>query len=157
MFSDFKLYLDHPPTDISDKFNERPLRHLVVVKPETEQDKRRFLQNIWRSTAYLKAQGDKSIARYLKQDTRSIYWNFYDRRAYLQESRKVSYMFCLAFFCDVGRLISFCITGENSITDRPFGIGAGPQLWSEWSVCSLQSRNIGRKPFLVYSHSGWRK
>lgn len=85
----FSLFLERPPTSFSDKWNDRPLRNFVIVKPETDQDKARFLSNIWQSYSHLKAQHDKSFTLLLKQQNLSVFWNLYDRKNYLVERRKV--------------------------------------------------------------------
>lgn len=87
----FSLFLERPPSGFSDRWNERPMRRFRIIKPETPGDKERFLGNIWKSVAHLKAQDKRSSALRLQQQGLSVFWNLYDKKSYLREPRKVSY------------------------------------------------------------------
>ena len=85
----FSLFLDRAPTEFSERWNGRPLRHFVIIKPERPEDKTRFLSNIWHCMAQNKTEKKGPRAMLLRQNQLSVYWNIYDRRSYLSETRKV--------------------------------------------------------------------
>ncbi|KAI0004943.1 hypothetical protein BJV74DRAFT_315564 [Russula compacta] len=105
--ADFHLYLEKPPQDQTDRWSGRPFRPLSVVFPpyppnlnpqRTENEKVRFLENLWLSQANIRARSGKSIV--LHSDEREVesrggrttyartYFNVYQRTAFLQEPRK---------------------------------------------------------------------
>ena len=85
----FSLFLERAPTEFSERWNGRPLRHFVIIKPERPEDKTRFLSNIWHCIAQNKTEKQGPRAMLLRQNQLSVYWNIYDRRSYLSETRKV--------------------------------------------------------------------
>lgn len=102
------LYLEHPPTDQSERWSGRPNRHMVVVTPpmpanmdpvHTESVKRRFLENLWQVQAKFRAKAGQSVvlcSDEMEVETRAnrttlarTYYNVYTRTAFLQETKKV--------------------------------------------------------------------
>lgn len=103
---DFHLYLENPPQDLSDRWSNRPLRCLSVVHPpssaniDPENDKIRFLENLWNAQAKYRARAGQSVvlrsdeveveSKSSKTTMARTYYNVYQRKAFLQESKKVS-------------------------------------------------------------------
>ena len=105
---DIHLFLENPPQDQSDRWSGRPFRSLSVVIPpapinldptQTESDKQRFLENLWKAQATYRARAGQSVV--LCSDEQEVecrsgrttlartYYNVYQRTAFLQEPKKV--------------------------------------------------------------------
>ena len=104
---DMHLYLENPPMDQTDRWAGRPFRVLSVVLPgaanadssRLEDEKRRFIENLWRSQARYRTKQGLSVA--LRADEQEVesrggratvartYFNVYQRTMFLKESKKV--------------------------------------------------------------------
>lgn len=109
---DIHMYLETTPQDQTDRWAGRPFRVLSVVNPpyavnhdpiRTEDDKKRFLLNLWRAQALYRTKCGQSVA--LCADDREVearsgrvtiartYFNVYQRTSFLKEAKKVSHGF----------------------------------------------------------------
>ena len=110
---DFHLFLETPPNDQTDRWNGRPFRSMSVVFPpspvnldptRTENEKQRFLENLWAVQARYRTRFGQSVIlrseekkvedRGGKITTATTYFNLYQRTAYIKERAKVR---CLCF------------------------------------------------------------
>lgn len=129
--ADFHLYLESPPQDQSGRWSNRPLRCLSVVHPpssvnfepsSTENDKIRFLENLWNAQAKYRAKAGQSVvlrsdevevdSKSSKSTMARTYYNVYQRKAFLQELKKTK--------------IVVHIDALGSADKLPFGIGGPP-------------------------------
>ncbi|KAJ7068443.1 RhoGEF domain-containing protein [Mycena amicta] len=126
--ADLNLYLENPPLDQNDRWAGRPFRSLTVVQPGTfgssqsEADKQRFLENLWRVQATYRARAGQSVV--LRADEMEVeskggrvtiartYYNVYQRTAFLQEAKKTK--------------IVVHIDAHGSADKIPFGVGSPP-------------------------------
>ena len=102
------MYFENPPRDQSDRWSGRPFRALSVVHPphpinldppKTQADKQRFLENLWLVQAKYRARVGQSVVLCLEakeveaRGGRSVvartFYNVYQRKAFLQEPKKV--------------------------------------------------------------------
>lgn len=119
-FVEFHLYIENPPQDLGDRWSQRSLRCLTVVKPGsldptgTETDKQRFLDNLWTTQAkYRTRAGQSVVLQSVEMDvtpngssrvtTARTYYNVYQRNAFLQEAKKAGSfirvtLICFAYF-----------------------------------------------------------
>ena len=107
-FLEINLFLENPPMDQSEKWAGRPFRSLSVVNPpmpinldpcQTESDKQRFLDNLWKAQAMYRARAGQSVvlcsdeqqvdSRQGRTTMARAYFNVYQRSAFLQEQKKV--------------------------------------------------------------------
>ncbi|KDR83964.1 hypothetical protein GALMADRAFT_133349 [Galerina marginata CBS 339.88] len=105
--ADIHLFLENPPQDQTERWSGRPFRSLSVVIPpmpinldptQTQSEKQRFLENIWKAQANYRARAGQSVvlcADEQEVENRSgrttlarTYFNVYQRTAFLQEMRK---------------------------------------------------------------------
>jgi len=125
--ADINLFLESPPQDQTEKWSGRPFRSLSVVHPpmpinfdptQTESDKQRFLENLWKAQAMFRARAGQSVVlcseeqevecRHGKITIARTYFNVYQRTAFLQEQKKVSH-----------RLFSYrSLSGRHKIVDE---------------------------------------
>ncbi|KAJ7180267.1 hypothetical protein C8R43DRAFT_972440 [Mycena crocata] len=129
--SDINLYLENPPLDQNERWSGRPFRSLAVVQPpgtinmnpvQTELDKQRFLENLWKVQAAYRARSGQSVvlrAEEMEVESKSgrvtvarTYYNVYQRTAFLQEPKKTK--------------IVVHIDALGSADKIPFGVGAPP-------------------------------
>jgi len=109
-FPEINLFLENPPQDQTDRWSGRPFRSLSVVIPpspinldptQTETEKSRFLDNLWKAQATYRARAGQSVV--LCADEQEVecrsgritlaktYFNVYQRTAFLQEAKKVRF------------------------------------------------------------------
>ncbi|KAF9534699.1 hypothetical protein CPB83DRAFT_780431 [Crepidotus variabilis] len=136
--SEVNLYLERPPQDQSERWNGRPFRSLSVVIPhnldptQTEADKRRFLENLWKAQATYRARAGQSVVlcseeqevenRNGRTTCARSYFNVYQRTAFLQEPKKARY---LTF--DSTKVVVHIDRDRASPADSlPFGLGGPP-------------------------------
>ncbi|KAJ3506741.1 hypothetical protein NLJ89_g6700 [Agrocybe chaxingu] len=105
--ADINLFLENPPQDQSERWSGRPFRSLSVVNPpmpinfdpsQTQIEKQRFLENLWKVQANYRARAGQSVvlcADEQEVESRSgrlilarTYYNVYQRTAFLQEPKK---------------------------------------------------------------------
>ncbi|KAF7355459.1 DH domain-containing protein [Mycena sanguinolenta] len=129
--ADINLYLENPPVDQNERWAGRPFRSLAVVQPpapinlnpvETESDKQRFLENLWKVQAAYRARAGQSVvlrAKEMEVESKAgrltiarTYYNVYQRTAFLQEPKKTK--------------IVVHIDALGSADKIPFGVGAPP-------------------------------
>ncbi|KAJ6628784.1 hypothetical protein B0H10DRAFT_1989338, partial [Mycena sp. CBHHK59/15] len=129
--ADINLYLENPPLDQNERWSGRAFRSLAVVQPpapislnpvQTESDKQRFLENLWRVQATYRARAGQSVvlrAEEMEVESKSgrvtiarTYYNVYQRTAFLQEQKKTK--------------IVVHIDPLGSADKIPFGVGAPP-------------------------------
>ncbi|KAK0230941.1 hypothetical protein IW262DRAFT_1341270 [Armillaria fumosa] len=126
--SDFHLYLENPPQELSDRWSNRPLRCLSAVHPpssaniDPENDKIRFLENLWNAQAKYRARAGQSVvlrsdeveveSKSSRTTTARTYYNVYQRKAFLQESKKTKIVVHIDAFGSADKL--------------PFGIHGPP-------------------------------
>ncbi|KAL5487604.1 hypothetical protein ACEPAI_5712 [Sanghuangporus weigelae] len=104
--ADMHLYLENPPLDQTDRWAGRPFRVLSVVLPgaarpdssRLEDEKRRFIENLWRAQARYRTRIGQSVA--LRADEQEVelragrvtvartYFNVYQRTMFLKEPKK---------------------------------------------------------------------
>ncbi|EIW61568.1 uncharacterized protein TRAVEDRAFT_162896 [Trametes versicolor FP-101664 SS1] len=105
--ADFHMYLENPPTDVSERWAARQFRSLSVVFPpspvyldpqRTESEKHRFLEQLWDAQARFRTRAGRSVV--LRGDEREVenrggrvtmarpYFNVYTRTSFLQEPKK---------------------------------------------------------------------
>lgn len=103
------FYLEIPPQGQSDRWSGRPFRAFSVVHPplpvnfdptRSEVDKVRFLENLWNAQATYRTKAGQSVvlsgeeteveSRGGRVTLARTYFNVYQRKAFLQESKKVS-------------------------------------------------------------------
>ncbi|KAF8969440.1 hypothetical protein BDZ97DRAFT_1902547 [Flammula alnicola] len=149
--AEINLFLENPPQDQTDRWSGRPFRSLSVVNPpapinldptQTESDKQRFLENIWKAQATYRARAGQSVV--LCSDEQEVecrsgritlarsYFNVYQRTAFLQETKKSK----VVVHIDRDRYSSASTTashGPHSHSQEiphadpiPFGIGGPP-------------------------------
>lgn len=108
IFSEINLFLENPPQDQTDRWSGRPFRSLSVVIPpapinldptQTETEKSRFLDHLWKAQATYRARAGQSVV--LCSDEQEVecrsgritlaktYFNVFQRTAFLQEAKKV--------------------------------------------------------------------
>ncbi|KAF8917932.1 hypothetical protein CPB85DRAFT_1284072 [Mucidula mucida] len=102
---DFHLYLENAPQELTERWSNRPLRFLTVVKPPgnvdptgTEADKTRFLRNLWTAQAKYRTRAGQSVVLQSEEveveskngrvTAARTYYNVYQRTAFLQEIKK---------------------------------------------------------------------
>lgn len=110
----FDIFLNIPPTGFSERWSGRPHRHYVVQTPglsgnqsfvKAKADCARFLENLRRAQALVKASEFPAMHTMMTPDgpgelirlselppgneVVECVWNLYDKKAYLQEKRKV--------------------------------------------------------------------
>ena len=106
--TDMHFYLENPPLDQTERWAGRPFRSFSVVHPpapvnldptRTENDKKRFLENLWIAQARFRTRANQSVI--LATDDREVenrggkitmaktYFNVYQRTDFLQEAKKV--------------------------------------------------------------------
>ncbi|KAF7352650.1 DH domain-containing protein [Mycena venus] len=129
--ADINLYLENPPLDQNERWSGRAFRSLSVVQPpapinlnpvQTESDKQRFLENLWKVQAAYRARAGQSVilrAEEMEVESKSgritiarTYYNVYQRTAFLQEPKKTK--------------IVVHIDALGSADRIPFGLGAAP-------------------------------
>ncbi|KAF4602112.1 hypothetical protein EYR40_005316 [Pleurotus pulmonarius] len=131
--ADMHFYLESPPQDQSERWSGRPFRSFAVVRPpmpvnmdptQTEEDKRRFLENLWSTQARYRARAGQSVV--LRADEREVeshsgrttvartYYNVYTRTAFLQEEKKTK--------------VVVHIDALGSADPLPFGMAAPPYV-----------------------------
>jgi len=105
---EINLYLENAPQDQTERWSGRPFRSLSVVNPplpinyypaQTESEKQRFLENLWKAQAMYRARAGQSVVlcsetqevdnRHGKTTLAKTYFNVYQRTAFLQEQKKV--------------------------------------------------------------------
>lgn len=107
------MYLENPPTDVSERWAARQFRSLSVVFPpspvyldpqRTESEKHRFLEQLWDAQARFRTRAGRSVV--LRGDEREVenrggrvtmarpYFNVYTRTSFLQEPKKVRIPLC---------------------------------------------------------------
>ncbi|KAL5529987.1 hypothetical protein ACEPAF_6244 [Sanghuangporus sanghuang] len=104
--ADMHLYLENPPLDQTDRWAGRPFRVLSAVLPgavnldssRLEDEKRRFIENLWRAQARYRTRIGQSVA--LRADEQEVesragrttvartYFNVYQRTMFLKEPKK---------------------------------------------------------------------
>ncbi|THH05620.1 hypothetical protein EW145_g4663 [Phellinidium pouzarii] len=104
--TDIHLYLENPPLDQTERWMGRPFRVMTVVLPgsgnldlmRTENEKRRFLENLWRVQARYRTKTGQSVA--LCADEKEVesrggkvtiartYFNVFQRTMFLKEPKK---------------------------------------------------------------------
>ncbi|EMD40501.1 hypothetical protein CERSUDRAFT_148569 [Gelatoporia subvermispora B] len=103
--SDMHIYLETPPQDQNDRWSGRQFRIYTAVNPplnldpvRTEEDKKRFLDNLWDIQAKYRTRAHQSVA--LCAEEREVenkgghvtlartYFNIYQRTAFLREPKK---------------------------------------------------------------------
>uniref|UniRef100_A0A0W0EZG9 DH domain-containing protein n=1 Tax=Moniliophthora roreri TaxID=221103 RepID=A0A0W0EZG9_MONRR len=128
---DFHLYLENPPQDVGDRWSGRPFRALSVVHPpappnldptQSEVDKQRFLENLWKVQANYRARAGQSVvlrAQDVEVESKGgkvtigrTYYNVYQRTAFLQELKKTK--------------IVVHVDADGLADDIPFGIASAP-------------------------------
>ncbi|KAF8204714.1 RhoGEF domain-containing protein [Pholiota molesta] len=131
--AEINLFLENPPQDQTDRWSGRPFRSLSVVNPpspinldpvQTESDKQRFLENLWKAQATYRARAGQSVV--LCSDEQEVecrsgrttlartYYNVYQRTAFLQEVKK-------------SKVVVHIERDRYSTADPiPFGIGGPP-------------------------------
>lgn len=112
----FDIFLERPPTEFSERWVGRPHRHYVVASPgltghqaasKAKADCARFLENLRRAQALVKASEFPAMHTMMTPDgphelirlnelppgneVVECFWNLYDKKAYLQEVRKVPF------------------------------------------------------------------
>ena len=106
--TEINLYLENPPQDQTERWSGRPFRSLSVIIPpgpinldptQTQSEKQRFLENLWKAQANYRARAGQSVvlcADDQEVESRSgrttiarTYFNVYQRTAFLQEAKKV--------------------------------------------------------------------
>ncbi|KAJ7684015.1 hypothetical protein B0H17DRAFT_985586 [Mycena rosella] len=129
--ADINLYLENPPLDQNERWSGRAFRSLAVVQPpasvnlnpvQTDLDKQRFLENLWKVQAAYRARAGQSVvlrAEEMEVESKSgrvtvarTYYNVYQRTAFLQEPKKTK--------------IVVHIDALGSADKIPFGVGAPP-------------------------------
>ncbi|KAJ7507977.1 hypothetical protein B0H11DRAFT_1969560 [Mycena galericulata] len=129
--ADINLYLENPPSDQNERWSGRAFRSLAVVQPpapinlnpvQTELDKQRFLENLWKVQAAYRARSGQSVvlrAEEMEVEAKGgrvtiarTYYNVYQRTAFLQEPKKTK--------------IVVHIDALGSADKIPFGVGAPP-------------------------------
>ncbi|KAL0949366.1 hypothetical protein HGRIS_009435 [Hohenbuehelia grisea] len=131
--ADIHLYLESPPQDQGDRWSGRPFRSLAVVNPpmpinldptQTEEEKNRFLESLWRVQARYRARAGQSVV--LCAEEREVeshggritmartYFNVYQRTAFLQEKQKTK--------------VVVHIDPLGYADPIPFGIGGPPHV-----------------------------
>ncbi|KAJ7682631.1 hypothetical protein DFH06DRAFT_1161696 [Mycena polygramma] len=129
--ADINLYLENPPADQNERWSGRAFRSLAVVQPpapvnlnpvQTELDKQRFLENLWKVQAAYRARAGQSVvlrAEEMEVESKGgrvtiarTYYNVYQRTAFLQEPKKTK--------------IVVHIDALGSADKIPFGVGAPP-------------------------------
>ncbi|KAJ7498756.1 RhoGEF domain-containing protein [Mycena latifolia] len=129
--ADINLYLENPPLDQNERWSGRAFRSLAVVQPpapinlnpvQTESDKQRFLENLWKVQAAYRARAGQSVvlrAEEMEVESKGgrvtiarTYYNVYQRTAFLQEPKKTK--------------IVVHIDALGSADKIPFGVGAPP-------------------------------
>ncbi|KAJ7276557.1 hypothetical protein B0H12DRAFT_1085926 [Mycena haematopus] len=129
--ADINLYLENPPVDQNERWAGRAFRSLSVVQPpasinlnpvETESEKQRFLENLWKVQATYRARAGQSVvlrAKEMEVESKGgrltiarTYYNVYQRTAFLQEPKKTK--------------IVVHIDALGSADKIPFGVGAPP-------------------------------
>ncbi|KAJ7765035.1 hypothetical protein DFH07DRAFT_811208 [Mycena maculata] len=129
--ADINLYLENPPLDQNERWSGRAFRSLAVVQPpapinlnpvQTESDKQRFLENLWKVQAAYRARSGQSVvlrAEEMEVEAKSgrvtvarTYYNVYQRTAFLQEPKKTK--------------IVVHIDALGSADKIPFGVGTPP-------------------------------
>ncbi|KAJ6490422.1 hypothetical protein C8R47DRAFT_1185606 [Mycena vitilis] len=129
--ADINLYLENPPADQNERWAGRAFRSLAVVQPpapinlnpvQTELDKQRFLENLWKVQAAYRARAGQSVvlrAEEMEVESKGgrvtiarTYYNVYQRTAFLQEPKKTK--------------IVVHIDALGSADKIPFGVGAPP-------------------------------
>ncbi|KAJ6598900.1 hypothetical protein DFH09DRAFT_1129515 [Mycena vulgaris] len=129
--ADINLYLENPPLDQNERWSGRAFRSLAVVQPpapinlnpvQTELDKQRFLENLWKVQAAYRARSGQSVvlrAEEMEVESKGgrvtiarTYYNVYQRTAFLQEPKKTK--------------IVVHIDALGSADKIPFGVGAPP-------------------------------
>ncbi|KAF9481824.1 hypothetical protein BDN70DRAFT_875770 [Pholiota conissans] len=131
--AEINLFLENPPQDQTDRWSGRPFRSLSVVIPpapinldptQTESDKKRFLENLWKAQATYRARAGQSVVLCSEEqevENRSgrttlarTYYNVYQRTAFLQEPKK-------------SKVVVHIDRDRYSTADPiPFGVGAPP-------------------------------
>ncbi len=101
------MYLENAPQELTERWSNRPLRFLTVVKPPgnvdptgTEADKTRFLRNLWTAQAKYRTRAGQSVVLQSEEveveskngrvTAARTYYNVYQRTAFLQEIKKVT-------------------------------------------------------------------
>ncbi|KAJ7129503.1 hypothetical protein C8R44DRAFT_79844 [Mycena epipterygia] len=129
--ADINLFLENPPLDQNERWSGRAFRSLAVVQPpapinmnpvQTELDKERFLENLWKVQATYRARSGQSVvlrAEEMEVESKGgrvtiarTYYNVYQRTAFLQEPKKTK--------------IVVHIDALGSADKIPFGVGAPP-------------------------------
>ncbi|KAJ7638992.1 hypothetical protein FB45DRAFT_904439 [Roridomyces roridus] len=129
--ADIHLYLENPPLDQNERWSGRAFRSLSVVNPpapvnlnpaQTESEKQRFLENLWRVQATYRARSGQSVvlrAEEMEVESKGsrvtvarTYYNVYQRTAFLQEPKKTK--------------IVVHIDALGSADKIPFGVGGPP-------------------------------
>lgn len=123
--TDLHLFLENPPIDQTDRWSGRSFRVLSVVLPGSpnastkriEEEKTRFLDNLWRTQARVRTRLGQSVAlvadeqevesRGGKATIARTYFNVYQRTEFLKEPKKVG-------------TFSICVTAvhEHSFLDK---------------------------------------
>ncbi|KAK7060488.1 hypothetical protein VNI00_001253 [Paramarasmius palmivorus] len=128
---DFHFFLENPPQDLGDRWSGRPFRSFSVVHPpappnldptQTEVDKQRFLENLWKIQANYRARIGQSVvlrapeleveAKGGKTTLARTYYNVYQRTAFLQEPKKTK--------------VVVHVDGDGLADNIPFGVGSAP-------------------------------
>ncbi|KAL1747651.1 hypothetical protein HDZ31DRAFT_60984 [Schizophyllum fasciatum] len=129
--ADINMYFENPPRDQSERWSGRPFRALSVVHPphpvnldppKTQADKQRFLENLWLVQAKYRARAGQSVvlcseakeveARGGRSVVAQTYYNVYQRKAFLQESKKTKAV--------------VHVDASGSADNIPFGVGGPP-------------------------------
>ena len=109
MCTDFHVFLENALADQSERWGGRQFRSLSVVFPpasvyfdplRTDNEKQRFLNNLWTAQARFRTRGERSVV--VRGEEREVenrggyityartYFNVYTRTTFLQEPKKVS-------------------------------------------------------------------
>lgn len=116
--SEFHLYLENPPQDMSERWSGRPFRAFTVVHPpgppnlnseRAESDKKAFLENLWTAQAKYRTKENLSVvirSEDQEVDSRggritvaSTFYNVYQRTDFMKERRKVVFVTVVSWIC----------------------------------------------------------
>lgn len=145
------MYIENPPQDQSDRWSGRSFRCLSVVFPpapvnldpvRTTNEKDRFLENLWNAQAKYRTKTGQSVV--LCADEHEVesrggrvtmartYFNVYQRTAFLQEPKKVRFIFVRWPFYLHYRLVQTKIVMHidtlGTADPIPFGMNGPPYV-----------------------------
>jgi protein ECT2 len=167
--TDMHFYLENPPQGQSDRWSGRSFRAFSVVHPpspvnfdptRSEVDKVRFLENLWNAQATYRTKAGQSVvlsgeeteveSRGGRVTLARTYFNVYQRKAFLQESKKVSLHWVPTFWHCIRLTVAL---DQNCCTRRLFRFSRSHPVRNQWpTVCSCSSPAYCWRTLSIYGH-----